>query len=99
MGFRALAWSPALGQEPPQDRRDARGRLSRNGRRVPAPALGVPSRCAVLKASLRALVFGLSVGNNFNSRGFGPLLGGKLCLIFKLAPTVCRMAFPILAPL
>src|SRR5436189_390087 len=29
--------------------------------------------------------------NNFNCRGFGPLLEDKLCLIFKLAPSVCRM--------
>src|SRR5438874_6186622 len=32
-------------------------------------------------------------------RGFGPLLEDKLCLIFKLAPSVCRMTFPILASL
>src|SRR5207248_6203783 len=38
-------------------------------------------------------------GNNFNCRGFGPLLEDKLCLIFKLAPSVCRMTFPILASL
>src|SRR3546814_19836056 len=37
--------------------------------------------------------------NNFNCRGFGPLLEDKLCLIFKLAPSVCRMPFPLLAPL
>src|SRR5436305_15012253 len=36
---------------------------------------------------------------NFNCRGFGPLLEDKLCLIFKLAPSVCRMTFPILASL
>src|SRR5260221_514738 len=35
----------------------------------------------------------------FNCRGFGPLLEDKLCLIFKLAPSVCRMTFPILASL
>src|SRR5438132_2641585 len=29
----------------------------------------------------------------------GPLLEDKLCLIFKLAPSVCRMTFPILASL
>src|SRR5690606_41411407 len=34
-----------------------------------------------------------------NCRGFGPLLEDKLCLIFKLAPSVCRMTFPILASL
>src|SRR5437867_9508561 len=32
-------------------------------------------------------------------RSFGPLLEDKLCLIFKLAPSVCRMTFPILASL
>src|SRR5215467_3601066 len=37
--------------------------------------------------------------NNFNCRGFGTLLEDKLCLIFKLAPSVCRMTFPILASL
>src|SRR5258708_34739159 len=37
--------------------------------------------------------------NNFNCRGFGPLLEDKLCLMFKLAPSVCRMTFPILASL
>src|SRR2546426_12211197 len=41
----------------------------------------------------------MSVVNNFNCRGFGPLLEDKLCLIFKLAPTGCRMTFPILASL
>src|SRR5439155_615693 len=39
------------------------------------------------------------VVHNFNCRGFGPLLEDKLCLIFKLAPSVCRMTFPILASL
>src|SRR5690606_3895012 len=39
------------------------------------------------------------VVNNFNCRGFGPLLEDKLCLIFKLAPSVCRMTFPIFASL
>src|SRR5690606_41176039 len=34
-----------------------------------------------------------------NCRGFGPLLEDKLCLIFKLAPSVCRMTSPILASL
>src|SRR5438876_314742 len=41
----------------------------------------------------------LNLVNNFNCRGFGPLLEDKLCLIFKLAPSVCRMTFPILASL
>src|SRR5690348_17474513 len=41
----------------------------------------------------------MKVFNNFNCRGFGPLLEDKLCLIFKLAPSVCRMTFPILASL
>src|SRR5271157_6533048 len=62
-------------------------------------ALVVRSRCEVLKASVKALVFGMEVVNNFNCRGFGPLLEDKLCLIFKLAPSVCRMTFPILASL
>src|SRR5205807_164790 len=66
---------------------------------VLALALVVRSRCEVLKASVKALVFGMQVVNNFNCRGFGPLLEDKLCLIFKLAPSVCRMTFPILASL
>src|SRR5205809_5673705 len=37
--------------------------------------------------------------NRFPIWGFGPLLEDKLCLIFKLAPSVCRMTFPILASL
>src|SRR5699024_6820820 len=55
--------------------------------------------CEVLKASVKALVFGMEGVNNFNCRGFGPLLEDKLCLIFKLAPSVCRMTFAILASL
>src|SRR5258708_35809567 len=39
------------------------------------------------------------VVNNFNCRGCGPLLEDKLCLIFKLAPSGCRMTFPFLASL
>src|SRR3989441_2387057 len=39
----------------------------------------------------------MQVVNNFNCRGFGHLFEDKLCLIFKLAPSVCRMTFPILA--
>src|SRR5271157_6418079 len=66
---------------------------------VLALALVVRSRCEVLKASLKAHVFGMCVVNNFNCRGFGPLLEDKLCLIFNLAPSVCRMTFPILASL
>src|SRR5207253_7509516 len=31
--------------------------------------------------------------------GFGPVLEDKFRLIFKLAPSVCRMTFPILASL
>src|SRR5207249_4287013 len=42
---------------------------------------------------------GMSEDKNINCRGFGPLLEDKLCLIFKLAPIVCRMTFPILASL
>src|SRR6476660_10109242 len=41
----------------------------------------------------------MQVVKNFNCRGFGPLLEDKLCLIFKPAPSVCRMTFPILASL
>src|SRR5438105_10400016 len=41
----------------------------------------------------------LGASFNFNCRGFGPLLEDKLWLIFKLAPSVCRMTFPILASL
>src|SRR5260221_14667908 len=41
----------------------------------------------------------MSVVNNFNCRCFGPLLEDKLFLIFKLAPSVCHMTFPILASL
>src|SRR5256714_13871576 len=66
---------------------------------VLALALVVRSRCEVLKASVKALVFGMEVVNNFNCRDFGPLLEDKLCLIFKLAPSVCRMTFLILASL
>src|SRR2546426_510886 len=36
----------------------------------------------------------MKVVNNFNCRGFGPLLEDKLCLIFKLAPSVCRIRMP-----
>src|SRR3989441_1017213 len=32
-------------------------------------------------------------------KNIGHLLEDKLCLIFKLAPSVCRMTFPILASL
>src|SRR6266513_5729535 len=52
-----------------------------------------------MKASVKALVFSMYVVNNFNCRGFGPLSEDKLCLIFKLAPSVCRMTVPILASL
>src|SRR5712692_11478932 len=66
---------------------------------VLALALVVRSRCEVLKASVKALVVGMEVFNNFNCRVFGPLLEDNLCLIFKLAPSVCRITFPILASL
>src|SRR5690625_2170208 len=66
---------------------------------VLALARVVRSRCEVLKATVTELVLGMEAVNNFNSRGFGPLLEDKLCLIFKLAPSVCRMTFPILASL
>src|SRR5256885_2223319 len=64
-----------------------------------ALALVVHSRCEVLKARVNALVFGMYVVNNFNCRVFVPFLEDNLCLIFKLAPSVCRMTFPILASL
>src|SRR4051812_14088842 len=60
---------------------------------------GRPQPLRGTKASVKALGFGMEVVNNFNCRGFGPLLEDKLCLIFKLAPSVCRMTFPILASL
>src|SRR5262249_61022110 len=56
-------------------------------------------RCEGLQASGRALVLGVEGGDNFDCRGFGPLLGDKLCRIFKLAPSVCHMAFPNVASL
>src|SRR5436853_7623878 len=49
--------------------------------------------------SVSAFLLNRSSDLNFNCRGFGPLLEDKLCLIFKLAPSVCRMTFPILASL
>src|SRR5690625_1847462 len=42
---------------------------------------------------------GIYVVKYVNCRGFVLLLEDKLCLIFKLAPSVCRMTFPILASL
>src|SRR5437867_4039813 len=54
----------------------------------------------MLKVSrLKLPVIWLLVSMWLNTRGFGPLLEDKLCLIFKLAPSVCRMTFPILASL
>src|SRR5207247_1890556 len=64
-----------------------------------ALALVVRSRFEVLKASVKALVFGMLVVNNFNCRGFGPLLADNLCLILNLEPTVVRMTLPILTSL
>src|SRR5205823_4430470 len=61
---------------------------------VLALALVVRSRCEVLKASVKALVFGMSVVNNFHCMRFGPLLEAQLSLIFKLAPSVSLMTFP-----
>src|SRR5690625_477036 len=66
---------------------------------VMALALVVRSRCEVLKASVKALVFGMWVVNNFNGRGVGPLLEDKLWLIFKLATSVCRVALSSLVAL
>src|SRR5207247_9445505 len=62
-----------------------------------AVALGVRSRFEGIKANVKALVFCNVVVNKFYFKGFRPLLEDKLCLIFKLAPSVCRMTFPILA--
>src|SRR5699024_10356720 len=62
-------------------------------------ALVVHSRCEVLKASVKARVLGMQGVNNLNGRGFGTLPEDKLCLIFKLAPRVCRMTCPLLASL
>src|SRR5207245_10915086 len=59
----------------------------------------VRSRREVRKSSVNALVFGMYVVNNLNCTGFGLLLEDKLCLIFKLAPSVCRLTFPILSSL
>src|SRR5438309_1692872 len=64
-----------------------------------APGLVVRRRWQGLKGSRKAVGFGMVGVNKFNCRGFGPLLEDKLCLIFKLAPSVCRMTFPILASL
>src|SRR5690606_42160311 len=44
-------------------------------------------------------IYTLSLHDALPIWGFGPLLEDKLCLIFKLAPSVCRMTFPILASL
>src|SRR3712207_9434965 len=63
---------------------------------VLALALVVRSRCEVLKASVKALVFGRWGSTNFNGRGFGPFLGDNFCLFFKLAPTEGAMPFPFL---
>src|SRR5438045_8943998 len=65
------------------------------------PALGPVGRrrWEVPKANRKALGFCKLVGKQFYCRGFRPLLEDKLCLIFKLAPSVCRMTFPILASL
>src|SRR5262249_56701559 len=57
------------------------------------------SGCDVLRASGKAIVFGMQVDNNVNCRCFGRLLEYKLCLIFNLALSVCRMTLPILASL
>src|SRR5258705_78033 len=69
------------------------------GKKRSGARLVVRSRWEVLKANVKALGFGIWGGNNFNFKGFGTLLEDKLCLIFKLAPSVCRMTFPILASL
>src|SRR5436853_5649579 len=58
--------------------------------------------CALFTVPATTDIYTLSLHDAlpiFNCRGFGPLLEDKLCLIFKLAPSVCRMTFPILASL
>src|SRR5437870_2810684 len=60
---------------------------------------GRPQPLRGTKGKRKALGLGMEVVNQFYCRGFGPLLEDKLCLIFKLAPSVCRMTFPILASL
>src|SRR5947208_1252035 len=60
---------------------------------------GRPQPLRGTKGKRKGLVVGMEVVNNFNCRGFGPFLEVKLCLICKLAPSVCRMTFPILASL
>src|SRR5206468_3016157 len=57
------------------------------------------SRYAKLKPSTNTLDSEMKAVNNINCSRFDPLLEDKLCLIFKLAPSVCRMTFPILASL
>src|SRR3989442_171884 len=60
---------------------------------------GRPQPLRGTKANGKAVRFWIEGVNNFNFKGFRPLLEDKLCLIFKLAPSVCRMTFPILASL
>src|SRR5262249_5882778 len=62
---------------------------------VLALALVVRSRSEVLKASVKALVFGMDGVTNFNWRRFGPLLREILCVIFKLAPIAWRLSMPV----
>src|SRR5262249_56267207 len=56
-------------------------------------------RREVLKATGKGLVVERSVANMCNCRGFCALSEDILCLIFKLAASVCRMTLPILASL
>src|SRR5699024_3458418 len=75
---------------------------SNNRRRLPQPSPhSAPFRAHAARhhSTVPSFPTRRSSDLNFNCRGFGPLLEDKLCLIFKLAPSVCRMTFPILASL
>src|SRR5438105_2595103 len=61
--------------------------------------LVVRSRCAVLKAIVMPLVFGMYVVYTFDCMLFGPVLDDELCVRFKRSPSGCRIGVPILASL
>src|SRR5437762_303378 len=69
------------------------------GKKGPGARPGRRRRWRGLKGRGKGARLGKVGGKHFNFQGFGPLLEDKLCLIFKLAPSVCRMTFPILASL
>src|SRR5262249_6167675 len=79
----------------PQPLRGTKGKR-KNGS---GAGLGRRQRLRGTKGKRKGVRLGNVGGKKFNCRGFGPLLEDKLCLIFKLAPSVCRMTFPILASL